>query len=174
MIKSDNNDGLDKFLHVYQSTMKRRNGYEFSAQYFKNLCERLNNQIMFFYSVHKNSVISVELVLIGSENVYSFLGGTLADKFHLRPNDLLKYEIIRWARGIGKKRFILGGGNYENDGIFQYKIAFSPKGAVPKYEGKRILNQQYYDQLVENNLKWHGINDRKWIPNRSFFPRYRG
>lgn len=68
----------------------------------------------------------------------------------MRPNDLLKYEIMRWARGLGKQHFVLGGGYRPNDGIYRYKLSFAPLGAVPFFTGTRVLNMQLYDTLVQN------------------------
>ena len=74
-------------------------------------------------------VVSTELVFVAAEHVYSFLGGTLTEALELRANDLLKHEIIRWARDAGRKTFVLGGGYGAADGIFRYKLSFAPKGA---------------------------------------------
>ena len=97
-----------------------------------------------------------------NENLYSFLGGTLSDYFAYRPNDFLKYSIIKWGIENHYKRFILGGGHGTEDGIFKYKKSFAPHdGCTPFYVGKRIINESIYNNLSDSKNK------------SDFFPLYR-
>lgn len=159
---------IDEFLRIYYPTMKRSNAqnkFFFSKKFFEYLNQMTDNTI-YFYIVYQGKVISAELVLYDEENAYSFLGGTDSDFFELRPNDLLKFEVIKWAKEKKLKNFVLGGGYGEDDGIFQYKACLSPYGIVDFYTGKRIYDMNSYEKLVSlrNNL----------IENEEFFPRYRG
>ena len=88
------------------------------------------------YVVHEGKIISTELVIYGTENAYSYLGGTDRDYFDVRPNDYLKYEIIKWAKAKGLKNFVLGGGYGADDGIFQYKLCLAPHGEYDFYIGR--------------------------------------
>jgi hypothetical protein len=115
-------------------------------------------------------MISSELVLIGAESVYSFLGGTDESCYDLRPNDLLKHEIIGWSRARGKRAFVLGGGFRPDDGIFRYKLAFAPKDGVRSFfVGRRIFDSAVYDALVRDR----SLCDPDWSPLPGFFPAYR-
>jgi hypothetical protein len=160
---------LDDFLDVYYGTMNRtsaKNDYFFSKDFFKMLNEIESNYV-YVHILYESKVISTELVLFGTENCYSFLGGTNQDYFYLRPNDLLKYEIIKWAKGKGLKRFVLGGGYGSDDGIFRYKKSFAPSGLYDFYIGKKIFDEEKYEEL----LKMRG---NEVIPTSdAFFPRYR-
>ena len=96
----------------------------------------------------------------------------MSDAFHLRPNDLLKYEIILWAKSCGKQYFVLGGGAQPGDGMYRYKLSFAPCGSVPFYTGRRIINQALYERLVANK----GLSLGQGAESRSeprFFPAYR-
>ncbi|HLL82213.1 MAG TPA: GNAT family N-acetyltransferase [Longimicrobium sp.] len=141
---------LDDFLRIYQSTMDRREAdsrYYFPRSYFERLQSGLPGQFMYFHALLGGEVVSTELVLASAENVYSFLGGTDPESFATRPNDLLKHEIIRWAAGEGKRRFVLGGGYQPDDGIYRYKLAFAPGGATPYRVGYRVLDPELYAAL---------------------------
>jgi CelD/BcsL family acetyltransferase involved in cellulose biosynthesis len=168
---------LEDFLRIYESTMDRRDAsrqYYFPRSYFERLQEELTGHFMYFHAVAEDRVISTELVLVSAENVYSFLGGTDREMFALRPNDLLKYEIMLWARQQEKKRFVLGGGYQENDGIYQYKLAFAPDGAVPYFVGCRVFDQDAYTALLRK--KRGGDDDSGSVDNLSrggYFPAYR-
>jgi hypothetical protein len=101
------------------------------------------------------------------------LGGTLPDAFPLRPNDLLKHEIILWARETGKKAFVLGGGYGSDDGIYRYKKSFAPQGSVPFSVGTRIHDKNVYDHLVERRRLWESEHQNEWQPRSGWFPEYR-
>lgn len=162
---------LNDFLRIYYGTMERncaKSTFFFSENFFREI-NKLSDNCLYIHILYEGKVISTELVLYGTENCYSFLGGTDQDYFHLRPNDLLKYEIIKWAKEKGLKRFILGGGYGEDDGIFKYKKSFAPNGLMNFYIGKRIFNEEIYKELV--NIRSH---ESSFDIETQFFPKYRG
>jgi hypothetical protein len=163
---------LDDFLDIYYGTMNRRGAsqvYYFPREYFEAIIQKLKGQFLFCHAFYGDKMISTELVLVSDNNIYSFLGGTYDEFFEMRPNDLLKFEIINWGRNNGKKRFVLGGGYAPMDGIFQYKQAFAPEGVVSFFIGKKVFNPQKYNELTDckKSLK------NSWIPNETYFPLYR-
>ncbi len=168
---------LDDFLAIYRSTMDRRNAgenYYFPREYFERIGSALKGQFAWFHAFAGGTVISTELVLVSADRVYSFLGGTDAAWFHVRPNDLLKVEIMNWARNAGKTAFVLGGGYARNDGIYRYKLAFAPDGAVPFSIGSRIFDAGAYEELVQSRRNFEALRDQVWQPNADYFPAYRG
>ena len=116
-----------------------------------------------FHVMKEDQIISSELVLYDLRNAYSFLGGTDSDYFPLRPNELLKDYIIKWAHSQNLKKFVLGGGYGEDDGIFTYKKYFSKDGVFPFYIGKRIINHEKYNILCDLRMERN-----KEMPNNSF------
>jgi len=167
---------LDDFLSIYYDTMDRRSAnssFYFSANFFKRLIAGLSGQFAFFHSLHGETVVSTELVLISTCHIYSFLGGTRAEVFKLRPNDLLKHEIILWGHRVGKKAFVLGGGYGGIDGIYRYKLSFAPRGAVPFNIGQIVFDQRVYDRMIATRHSWEVAKGREWQPPPRFFPAYR-
>ena len=161
---------LDDFLRIYYMTMERTEAkkiFYFRRDFFEKILSMKENAAL-FHIFYQGRVISTELVLCGSENCYSFLGGTDNAYFSLRPNDYLKVEIIKWAKQQGYHRFILGGGYGSDDGIFRYKQAFAPNGIVDFYIGKRIFRGIEYDKLVRMRRE----SDNNYL-NNDFFPAYR-
>lgn len=140
---------LQDFIKIYYSTMKRNNAkerYYFTDEFFESLCQMKENAII-FNVLFNNQVISTELVLYSDKNCYSFLGGTLSEYFYVRPNDFLKYEIIKWAYSNNIKNFVLGGGytNDINDGILRYK-----KSLAPKYDMENFYIGEWEIKKEEN------------------------
>ncbi|MBX3434817.1 MAG: GNAT family N-acetyltransferase [Pirellulales bacterium] len=168
-------DRLDEFLAVYDGTMGRRSVASQDAQaaeYFARLCRSLPGNFAFLHAMHGGQVVSSELVLFGAENAYSFLGGTDERHFEMRPNDLLKYEIILWARSQGLRQYVLGGGRSPDDGIYRYKESFAPHGVVDYRVGWRVPRPEAYRRL---SARSPGAGQTEYSPNRTetYFPAYR-
>ncbi|MBC7596059.1 MAG: GNAT family N-acetyltransferase [Kineosporiaceae bacterium] len=163
---------LEDFLRIYRGTMDRREagaGYYFSDEFFEQLISGLDGRFAFFHAMHEGRVVSSELALISRSTVYSFLGGTDTNFFALRPNDLLKFEIISWAKREGYSQFVLGGGFQDGDGIYKYKRAFAPRGSVPFEAGSRVLDEAACQRLIEGRQ----MNDPAWVARDDYFPTYR-
>lgn len=161
---------LDDFLKIYYSTMERTGAtkdFYFDKEIFETF-NQMQGNFAYFNVLSEGITISTELVVYGSENCYSFLGGTLQNYFNLRPNEFLKVEIIKWAKNMGLKNFILGGGYGSDDGIFHYKKSLSPNGVYSFYTGKKILDREKYRQLTEIRMAASetGLDE-------GFFPLYR-
>ena len=159
---------LDDFHRIYVGTMQRRSAsesYYFPKEFFSRLIAACPDETMFFHARHEGRIVSTELVLVGAGTTYSFLGGTDSEAFDVRPNDLLKHEIIRWSRQAGKRWFVLGGGYQPGDGIYQFKRAFAPNSASwPFSVGSMIFDQTEYDRLVSL---------RSTPADPTYFPAYR-
>jgi len=170
IVIENSDDHLQDFLDIYYSTMERSNAeneYYFSTKFYETISSMKNN-IMFFHVMHEDKIVSTELVIYGSENAYSYLGGTNREYFDLRPNDFLKYEIIKWAKGKGLKNFVLGGGYGADDGIFQYKTCLAPNGIVDFYIGRKIFDSRKYKRLVEIRTR-----ENPDCVESGYFPQYR-
>jgi len=147
---------LRAFLKIYLSTMDRHETsgfYYFDKAYFEKLCRLLPRQSLFFFAFNGREAVSCELVLLSQENAYSFLGGTLADAQALRPNNILKHEIILTLKKMGFQKYCLGGGKTMDDGIFRYKRTFAKDGEVDFYIGKKVHNPKIYNRLCEQWTK---------------------
>jgi len=164
---------LDDFLKIYESTMTRRKAtdfYYFNRNYFETISKNLSDNSAYFHVLDNGKIVSTELVIYSSQTVYSFLGGTADEAFNKRPNDLLKYHVMIWAREHRISNYVLGGGYAPEDGVYRYKKSFAPHGEYDFYTGQRIINLSKYKKLIDtrrNSL--HGV----WQPQNGYFPQYR-
>lgn len=160
----------EEFLNLYYKTMERRHAkssYFFPREYFSNINHMRGNYV--YASVMLDGkVIASDMVLYGSENCYSFLCCSDSEYFEMRPNDLLKFEIIKWAKEKDLKRYVLGGGYGGDDSLFQFKRSFAPHGLYKFHVGKRVLNEKKYQDLVTIRKEIMGYD-----PGTNFFPQYR-
>lgn len=168
---------IDIFYDIYIKTMQRNAAaktYFYPKDYFKNLIRSNSNSVLIAVVYQENIPISVELILINNNTLYSYLGGTLAEYFGVRPNDFLKIEVVKWAIKNGKRHYILGGGRTDNDGLYQYKKSFFPKDEdVIFYTGRKVVNEKIYNQLIkEINVKYIDVPNLT-SNSENFFPLYK-
>lgn len=170
---------LDEFLEVYYATMDRQRAspqYYFPRGFFEKLVAEVPDGTVFFHvrNPEDKRLISTELCLASPQFVYSFLGGSLGEYFHLRPNDYLKHNISMWGMQENKKAFILGGGYQPDDGIFRYKATFAPDSFRVFRTLFEVYDGEMYSQLQRRRAEWefatHGF---EWRPNHAFRPAYR-
>jgi len=182
VVRMDSNHSyVDDFLRIYSSTMERRSAgavYRIDRNWLDRAIVSVPGSIVFFHAWSGDKIVSTEMVLVSKSRIYSFLGGTLSSHFSSRPNDLLKHEIISWARGIGKKYYVLGGGflsgkDKGGDGIFRYKRSFAPNGIMSFRVMNWIIDRDRYSSLVESRRRLTESADEPWKPRDGFFPRYR-
>jgi len=167
---------LDDFIAIYESTLDRRNagdGFYFSREFFETILREMPSSCVFAHVLDGGRVVSTELVLRSATRLYSFLGGTLADAFEKRPNDLLKHEVGEWGRAAGLRAYVLGGGYGGPDGIFRYKLSFAPSGEVPFRVGLSILDAGGNAALIETRRVFQMSRGNQWSPRPGFFPIYR-
>jgi hypothetical protein len=167
---------LDSFLAVYESTMDRRQAqeqYYFPRSFFESIIAELPGQFLFAHVLSKGKVVSSDLMLLSEKRAYYFLGGTLAEAFPMRPNDLLKHETFLRCRELGKKQVLLGGGYGTDDGLLRYKRSFAPTGERPFCVGTMTYDAPESARLVERCREWERGQGREWAPVDGFFPAYR-
>jgi hypothetical protein len=138
------------------------------------LCRGLVGQFAFFLATQGASIVSTELVLLSVSHMYSFLGGTRADAFAIRPNDLLKHEIMERGQSVGQSKYVLGGGYSGKDAIFRHKRSFAPTGEIAIRTSWLILNEIAYQTLTAKRLEFERRSQAHWQPRSDFFPEYRG
>ncbi|MEE4247580.1 MAG: hypothetical protein V2I33_19410, partial [Kangiellaceae bacterium] len=101
---------------------------------------------------------------------FSYLGGTNADFFKLRPNEFLKIRAIQWAKEVGLKYYMIGGGRSDGDNLYLYKKKYFPFDTdVAFYTGRKVINKDVYTELVGLNRPNETVCDIK----TGYFPQYR-
>jgi len=158
-----------RFLEIYQDTLNRRGAkayYRFPIKFYETMHEQMPESVVYFFAEHNGEIISCELCLKSETTIYSFLGGTNERRFEVRSNNLLKHELIRWARDQGLKYYLIGGGADIDDGIFEYKRSFAPQGIVDFHIAKKIHDQELYAKLLKR-CEYHYPHNtdaaRKWF-----------
>lgn len=180
--KEATNKDIETFYDIYIRTMNRigaDNDYFYDIDYFKNIIKLSKDNFLIAFVFKDDVAISTELILISGDTLYSYLGGTLADYFNLRPNDFLKIEVMKWARANNFEYYLLGGGREDYDTLYHYKKSFFPNdNDVIYYTGRKIVNKKVYDKLdkiMNAHIVFDGStsNTDKKQDKIKFFPAYR-
>lgn len=171
-IKSNLHINFDKnigsFKSIYESTMNKVNAsryYYFSDSYYEFLCNINSININILYD---NVIISSAIFLYDKNFIHYHLSGSIQEYLNYSPNNLMLWEIIKYAKNSGFKFLHLGGGKTSDikDSLFKFKRAFS-NNILEFYVGTRIHNNDVYEKLID---LWSKKNLDK---EAKFFLQYR-
>ena len=140
---------LDDFLRLYEHTLERRDAperYRFPREFFERLPEPARLRAR---AARRRASSRPSSCCSRERNAYSFLGGTDSDAFELRPNDLLKWELILWAKAgrqapLRPRRRLR---RRRRDLPLQAQLRAARARAVLR--GRRILEPELYAELTE-------------------------
>lgn len=163
---------IDEFILLYNSTMNKDEAtdyYYFNKEFYKSVLEDLKYNCLIFYAVYDQKIISIAMIIYGNDNVHYHLSASDREYQSLAATNLLLYEVACWGCGNGYKTFHLGGGlGSKEDSLFKFKKSFNKNSKTYFSIGKKIFNQDKYDELIEIRNTEIGFEI-----NSSFFPTYR-
>lgn len=160
-------DIYERFRLIYDATMDRDNAeayYYFKPAFYKSVLEDLPQNAQVFWAEKDEKTIAASIMLASNGRMNYHLSGSLREYSSLAPGNLILYTAALWGCAHGYKTFHLGGGvGSGEDSLFKFKRAFY-KGKLNHFHiGKKIIDKDKYDTLV---------NMRE--PKESnFFPKYR-
>ncbi|ABO34817.1 conserved hypothetical protein [Methanococcus maripaludis C5] len=165
IIENPSSEDIDHFMECYNSMLCRNESsekYHFSKQFIMDHFKFIKTFLILAY--YQKKVVGAGIFFKGETIMHYHLSGTLKLK-GIYPNDLILWESIKKSKDLGLKYFFLGGGVIKDDSLFEYKSGFS-KLDMPFYIGKKIYDQNKYNQLVKH------LNLVKPL-NKDYFPEYR-
>ncbi len=159
----------EKFRVIYNGTMDKDDAeeyYYFSPEFYDSILDDLPQNAQVFWAEKEGQVIAASIMLAANGQMNYHLSGSLREFSSLAPTNLLLYQAALWGCMNGYRSLYLGGGvGSGEDSLFKFKRAFYKGELHHFYIGKKIYNQDKYNEL--NTL-------RKEINNIGFFPKYRG
>lgn len=166
-------DLFDKFIEIYNATMKKDNAeeyYYFKRPFYESIHNDLYNNYEIFYAEIEGKIIAMSIMIFANGKLNYHLSGSDIEYRNLAPSNLLLYQAALWGCEQGMKTFHLGGGvGSGEDNLYKFKAAFNKVSDYQFSIGKEIFNESRYNKLVE--LK------RFFVPSftgeSGFFPKYR-
>jgi lipid II:glycine glycyltransferase (peptidoglycan interpeptide bridge formation enzyme) len=97
-------------------------------EFFNNLLKYSSGQSgLKIFTAHLNDkVIGCMLALVYKDIIYDFYAGSYMDYYRKNPNDLIPWEVFKWGKQNGYKKFDFGGAGKpdEDYGVRDYKKKF--------------------------------------------------
>lgn len=168
---------LALFNRLYYQTMRRNKAADrwfFPEDYFRNCLDSLGEERVSLFIAFVDGVpASAYFLLHDYATVYYHFGGSDERFFELRPNNLLMYEVVLWAKRNGFLRYHLGGGvsSTADDPLLHFKAGFSTNRAT-LFTYSRIHHQPTYNRLCELKQS-HERATIGEVTKSDYFPRYR-
>lgn len=163
----------DIFREIYNATMDKDNAdsyYYFEPEFYESVLNDLPENAEIFYAVKDGMVIAASIMIFANGMMNYHLSGSLREYSSLAPTNLLLYKAALWGCANGCRTLYLGGGvGSGEDSLFRFKKAFYRGELNHFYIGKKIYDQEKYDQLLRIRLE-----DNPTIMESKFFPQYRG
>lgn len=164
---------IKDFVKIYRSTMARNNAdpfYFFNESFFFEIVRNLGDKASINFVFKDEIPVSTSLNMHYHKRVYGFLAGTIPEYFALQPFSFLIHKSIEYYKNRGLSDFFLGGGLTRGDKIFKFKKGFSRTGSFEFFIGKKIHNENVYNQLCE---AWENKYPEKKEKYKNFLLKYR-
>lgn len=168
---------LDAFQRLYLDTMARVGAaqrWRFPDTYFRACVERLGASGSALFFARRGAELAAAYLLIHDRRTaYYHFGASDERWLALRPNNLLMYETLLWAKASGCLHYHLGGGVSadENDSLLRFKSSFGGRRAL-LYTYGRVLNAAVYRELCDLKRR-HEARTGVQAPAADYFPLYR-
>lgn len=157
----------EKFRIIYNGTMDKDDAeeyYYFGKEFYTSILDDLPENAQVFWAEKDGEVIAASIMLAANGRMNYHLSGSLRGYSSLAPTNLILYRAALWGCANGYKTFYLGGGvGSGEDSLFKFKRAFYKGELNHFYIGKKVFNQEKYDELLQM---------REPIESR-YFPKYR-
>ena len=108
---------LDAFYEVLSTNMRRKGAPIYGKQFFESLLESFGDRADIVTLRHQGRVVSGALVAWTHGTLYVPFSSSLPSVFPLRASNLLWWEIMRTARGVGAHTLDFGSSMRETTGL---------------------------------------------------------
>lgn len=141
---------LQVFFDIYNSTMNRNSAdqfYYFSLDFFAAIIEQLGDMAVLVTTYFEDRATTTELILVGGELAFGFLGGTLAEYYQYKANTFQRWEVLKYLEACGVKKYSMGGGASRGDNIYKFKLSFARECVNPFFIGTKVHLPDVYADI---------------------------
>lgn len=118
--------GRREVVALLRKTYERKHVPMADDSLFARLTEIMPEYVRFFAAYKEDKMIAGQIRLGYKDLLYAWYAGSDEEYFKLRPNDFTMWNVIRWAREKGYKKFDFGGGGEPGKpyGVRDYKLKY--------------------------------------------------
>jgi lipid II:glycine glycyltransferase (peptidoglycan interpeptide bridge formation enzyme) len=161
-VRTGQESDLPSFYRLYAATNERYGTRPYSERYFKNLWNLMEPQgfIKLFLASHDSEQVSALLTITLGETVIASKLGWSGNYGDCRPNEVLFWEAIKWAKVNGYRFFDFEGIDIEGaKAVLEGKplpeaLQETPTRFKLSFGGDVVLNPGPCDYLYNRQLRW--------------------
>ncbi len=136
VVQADFEEGFKTFYEWMKATSERKEGYLLrrSRQYLHDVMQAMHDvgQGHLFFALHEGAALAGIYVFTFGEKYWYMYGASSDKKRNLKPNYLLQWEVMRWAKGRGLRHYDMVGVPKLEDldessslwGVYKFKEGF--------------------------------------------------
>jgi lipid II:glycine glycyltransferase (peptidoglycan interpeptide bridge formation enzyme) len=171
-VEEDNSDqAFKEYLKLTKETTRRQNFYAHSEKYHRLMWETLKTRDLdtnnlsahLFKATYKNEVLVTWIVFVYKDAAYYPYGASSNKYREVMASNLMMWEVIRWAKKVGLKKFDMWGSLGPNPdpkdpwfGFHRFKQGYG--GKLTEFIGS-------YDLVLDRKLYliYNLLNKLRWI-----------
>ena len=171
----DNQKDFKDFIDLYYQTMDNvsaSNEFYFTEKYLLHLFKQLNEKVK-IAKITKNGVTYSSVIIFQCNGIIQLYLNCRNLKFpKISATGPLYINLAKWAKSRGIKILNVGGGNTNSpeDGLYKFKKKLS-KSTETFYVGKRIHNNDLYNDIIEDYINKFGYDNWRKVRHRLQFYR---
>ncbi len=164
----------DFFREMYDQTMRNVNAegfYFFPPKYYDTFKETFGDNLTLNFAMYKGKPIAGSMFMFSKDYAHYHLSGRDKNYYKIAANNAVLWYGIKNAKERGCKWFHFGGGTTgtDDDLLLHFKQNFSKENGE-FWIGKRVHNQEVYEQIVE---QWKSKYPESYEKNRVKLLGYR-
>lgn len=136
--------------------------YFFDFAFFQGLKDKLGEMLVLSITFYQDTPISTELILLGDELAYGFLGGTLSEYYQYKANTFQRWELLKYLEPRGYKKYSMGGGASRGDSIYDFKMSFAKGCENPFFIGTHVHLPDVYAEIQRQWRANHPLSAAKY------------
>lgn len=155
-----------RFAELYLDNAVRRKAlpaFRYGLGHFLELRERLGSSQALFGVRYEGELVAGALFLRSPDFVHFHAAGADRATARLRPLNLLFFDAMQWACGLGATAINLGGGYRGEDEFFRFKAGFS-KLRAPRRVGHAVHLFEDYARAQERRAQQGELIDCDYFP----------
>jgi len=161
VVREDDN-AFDEYLKLTRETTNRQGFYAHNETYHRTMWDYMHKAGIahLFTAVYNKEILSAWIVFVYGDTIYYPYGSSSQNHREVMAPTLLLWEITKWAKKKGLKKFDLWGAD-ERYGFHRFKEGFAPK--LIEFIGSfdLIINKPLYTlYCIADTIRWkilHGI-----------------
>lgn len=173
-VREDNSSAtFDQYIQLVKETTKRQGFYAHNETYHRKMWETMHRAgiAKLFTASYQGNILAAWIIFAWNDTVYYPYGASSRDNREVMAPNLLLWEIARWAKKQGYKKFdlwgALGPDPDVNDpwyGFHRFKQGFNPN--LVEFIGSYdlVINPFFYHlYTVADTLRWTYLKLKKKI-----------